>query len=107
MVMTKSKANGKGELLEIAEALKVMGHPIRLNIMLKLAEQCCCVREIWEYLQIPQADVSQHLKILKDHRVLEARREGAKVCYLITDSRIRDIVRTLEKNVAMPETVSA
>jgi ArsR family transcriptional regulator len=96
MVMTKAK--GKGELLEIAEALKVMGHPIRLNIMLKLAEQCCCVRDIWEYLQIPQAVVSQHLKILKDHRVLEARREGAKVCYLITDSRIRNIVQTLEKN---------
>ena len=96
MVMTKAKS--KGELLEIAEALKVMGHPIRLNIMLKLAEQCCCVRDIWEYLQIPQAVVSQHLKILKDHRVLEARRDGAKVCYLITDSRIRNIVQTLEKN---------
>ena len=94
MVMTK--ANGKGELLEIAEALKFIGHPIRMQIMLKLTEQCCCVREIWEYLQIPQAVVSQHLKILKDHRVLEARREGTKVCYLITDSRIREIMRTLE-----------
>ena len=93
--------------MEIAEVLKAMGHPVRLKIMLKLADNCCCVREIWDYLQLPQAVVSQHLKILKDRGVLESRREGVKVCYLITNSMIRDIVTALGKSVSVRETASA
>ena len=94
-----SDVDRREEILKIAEVLKAMGHPIRLRIMLELTGTCRYVRDIWEKLQLPQAVISQHLKILKDHGALEARREGAKVCYLITNSMIRDIVRTLEKNV--------
>ena len=101
-----AEVKGRGELIEISEVLKAMGHPVRLRIMLKLAEKCCCVSEIWDNLQLPQAVVSQHLKILKDRGVLEARREGVKVCYLITDSMIRDIVMALGKNMALQQTVS-
>ena len=94
-------------LTEIADALKVMGHPIRLRIMFKLAEECCCVGEIWDNLQLPQAVVSQHLKILKDRGILESRREGTKVCYLISDTMIRDLVITLGKRCGALETAAA
>ncbi len=105
--MTMAEVNSKRELNEIAEVLKVMGHPVRLRIMLKLAERCCCVGEIWDHLQLPQAVVSQHLKILKDRGVLESRREGARVCYLISDSMILDLVTTLDKQCCITEKLAA
>ena len=101
-----AEISNREELCDVAEVLKAMGHPVRLKIMLKLAEKCCCVSEIWDNLQLPQAVVSQHLKILKDRGVLEARREGVKVCYLISDGMIRDIVTALGKNMAVRETAS-
>jgi ArsR family transcriptional regulator len=104
--MPMAEVDRGGELLENAEVLKAMGHPVRLKIMLKLADKCCCVREIWDYLQMPQAVVSQHLKILKDRGVLESRREGVKVCYLITNSMIRYIVTALGRSVVVGKTVS-
>ena len=102
-----AEVNNSREVNEIAEVLKVMGHPIRLRILLKLTEQCCCVGEIWDYLQLPQAVVSQHLKILKDRGVLESRREGARVCYLINDSMIRDLLSELGKKCSVPEKSAA
>ncbi len=96
-----TEAKNRGEMAKTAAVLKAMGHPIRLRIMLKLAEGCCCVGEIWDYLQLPQAVVSQHLKILKDRGVLEARREGAKVCYLIKDCMIQDLVIVLRKKYSV------
>ena len=102
-----AEVNYKREVNEIAEVLKVMGHPVRLRIMLKLAERCCCVGEIWDCLQLPQAVVSQHLKILKERGVLEARREGTKVCYLINDGMIRDLMTTLENRCSLPEKLAA
>ena len=83
------------DLLEMAELLKTIGHPLRLRIMSRLADRCCCVRDLWECLQLPQAIVSQHLKILKDRGVVVARREGVKVCYSIKEGVMRDIVRVL------------
>ncbi len=102
-----AEVNSRREVNQIAEVLKVIGHPIRLRIMLKLAKKFCCVGEIWESLQLPQAVVSQHLKILKERGVLEARREGTKVSYLIKDSMIRDLVTTLDKKCCASDKMSA
>lgn len=78
----------------MAEMLRTIGHPLRLRIMSRLADHCCCVRDLWEGLQLPQAIVSQHLKILKDRGVVEARREGVKVCYSLNET-MRELVKTL------------
>jgi ArsR family transcriptional regulator, arsenate/arsenite/antimonite-responsive transcriptional repressor len=100
-VITMAEVNYREELRELSDVLKAMGHPVRLKIILLLAEKCRCVKELWDNLQLPQAVVSQHLKVLRNHGVLEARREGAKVCYLITDGMTRDIVTALEKKMTV------
>ena len=64
-----------------AQVVRTLGHPIRLRIVCGLAEKCACVKDIWECLELPQAVVSQHLKVMKAAGILEARREGNRVCY--------------------------
>jgi len=82
-------------LQEKADILKTLGHPLRLKIVAGLEGRCCCVREIWECLHLPQAIVSQHLKILKERGVVVGRREGAKVCYSLKNEMMRDLIRAL------------
>ncbi len=85
----------KTDLEEKALLLRTLGHPVRLKIVAGLAGGCACVKEIWKCLDMPQAVVSQHLKVMKENGLLEARREGAKVCYSLKDEVLADLVRVL------------
>ena len=76
--------------------LKTLGHPVRLRIVGGLAGGCACVKEIWECLGLPQAVVSQHLKVMKESGILDARREGARVCYSLKEEMLAELVRVLE-----------
>jgi ArsR family transcriptional regulator len=80
---------------EKALMLRTLGHPVRLRIAAGLAGRCACVREIWECLEMPQAVVSQHLKVMKENGILEARREGARVCYSLKDDALAGLIRVL------------
>jgi ArsR family transcriptional regulator len=85
----------KHDLTHKALLLRSLGHPVRLRIAAGLARRCSCVKEIWEFLGMPQAVVSQHLKVMKDSGLVEARREGVKVCYSLRRGVIADVVQAL------------
>jgi ArsR family transcriptional regulator len=89
----------KTDLEEKALLLRTLGHPVRLKIVAGLARECACVKEIWECLDMPQAVVSQHLKVMKENGILAARREGAKVCYSLKDKVLAELVRVLGVDV--------
>ncbi len=83
------------DLQEKALILRTLGHPVRLRIVAGLAGRCACVKEIWECLEMPQSVVSQHLKVMKENGLLEARREGTRVCYSLKDEVLAELVRVL------------
>jgi ArsR family transcriptional regulator len=66
---------------EHAEFLKAMSHPKRLEIMHLLRDRELSVTEIQEMLDLPQANLSQHLMVLKEARILNGRREGKNIYY--------------------------
>jgi len=82
-------------LEEKALLLRTLGHPVRLRIAAGLAGHCACVREIWECLGMPQAVVSQHLKVMRESGILVARREGARVCYSLRDETLAALVAAI------------
>jgi len=78
--------------IDEAEILKVLGHPIRLKIVVGLCSQECNVKHIWECLGLPQATVSQHLALLKNKGVIEGKREGVEVHYSVVNSMVKKII---------------
>ena len=64
-----------------ANALKALGHPTRLAIIeiLSRGEQCVC--RIMDELELEQAIVSKHLRILRDAGLVVARKEGLNIYY--------------------------
>ncbi len=85
----------ESNLEDTALLLRTLGHPVRLRIAAGLVDRCACVREIWECLEMPQAVVSQHLKVMREGGILEARRDGARVCYSLKSPALADLVRRL------------
>jgi len=80
---------------ELSEMLKVIGHPIRLTIVLGLAQRRSCVKEIWDCLGLPQATVSQHLAVLKNKKIVGVKKMGVRREYFIVNPFVEKIVRAI------------
>jgi ArsR family transcriptional regulator len=78
-----------------AKTLRLLGNPTRLRIVRELAAGSCCVKTLCENLQLPQATVSQHLARLRRSEIVAAARQGAQVCYSLTDPRAARILAAL------------
>ena len=80
---------GRSEnIREASDAMHAMAHPLRLKILCLVGNQELSVLEIVEAVGTTQSNVSQHLAVLRDRGLLEARREANKVFYRIGDPRV-------------------
>jgi len=76
-----------------AELLKTLGSPVRLGVILQLqahGEQC--VHELVASPEVSQPLISQHLRVLRDARLVVGRRAGKEIRYSIADDHVSHIV---------------
>jgi ArsR family transcriptional regulator len=71
-----------------AQVLRDLGQPRRLMILDHLHSGEKSVGELVEFLGLPQAKVSRHLKDLREQGIVTARRDGNAVFYSLSDPRI-------------------
>ena len=80
---------GKGESIrEASAAMQAIAHPLRLKILCLVGTQELSVLEIVEACGTSQSNISQHLAVLRDNGLIEARKDAARVLYRIRDVRI-------------------
>lgn len=72
----------------LADVFKVLGDPTRLRILRVLMNQEVCVRDIADELGIGQSAVSHQLRILRDARLVQFRRDGKTVYYSLADAHV-------------------
>jgi DNA-binding transcriptional ArsR family regulator len=66
---------------ELAELLAALGHPHRIRIIEELREGESDVKSLQDALGISHSGVSQHLMVLRAHRIVSERRQGRHVFY--------------------------
>lgn len=71
---------------------KALAHPIRLNIIKKLANKSLCVCDLKDDIDFSQSNLSQHLKILRDAGILSYEKVGLKVVYSIVNQDIIPLI---------------
>ncbi len=76
----------------VAEIMKAVAHPVRLQIIELLETKEMCVGDIVEAVGGKQAITSQQLNMMRDKGVLGSRRDGAKVYYRIEN---RNVIKLL------------
>ncbi|MEC2911012.1 ArsR/SmtB family transcription factor [Bacillus thuringiensis] len=77
------------------ELLKIMAHPVRLQIVKELEHRKICnVTQLTELLNIPQSTVSQHLSKTRG-KILRSERRGLEMYYHIVNSKACQIVSVL------------
>ena len=87
----------------LAEKLKALAHPARLEILRMLASRGRCVcGEVVEVMPLAQATVSQHLKILKEAGLIRGRIDGRNSCYCLDPDGIADLREALDRLLGEP-----
>lgn len=79
----------------MAKMLKSMSHPIRLKILCLLQDQELSVGEIREQVKTTNANISQHLNILRGQGIIDYRKEANFIYNKITDKRILELIKKL------------
>src|SRR5260221_6905048 len=79
---------GRKEQIErMARAMRAIAHPLRLKILCVLGEQELSVQDIVEAVGTSQSNVSQHLAILREKRILSPKKEPNHGDYSMIDQR--------------------
>jgi ArsR family transcriptional regulator len=85
-MMEKQKENKIYELH--AEICKILANPKRLQILNLLRNKEMSVNELASLMEIREANVSQHLTVMRQKSILIARREGVNIYYRISNPKV-------------------
>lgn len=81
-----------------AEMCKVFSNPIRLEILNLLRNKKMSVTELINKSKLTQANISQHLSIMKSKGIVLSERNGKNIYYKLTNPKITkafDIIREI------------
>lgn len=84
------------DIENVASLLKTMAHPIRLKILCLLLEHEMTVGELREEVKTTNANVSQHLTILRNKDIISFRKEANFIYNMISDKRMLELISTMK-----------
>ena len=80
------------KLYDLAELFKVFGDSTRIKILYALFEAELCVCDMAQLLGITQNAVSHQLRVLRDIKLIKARRDGKNIFYALADEHVSRII---------------
>lgn len=83
-----------------AQLLRAMSHPKRLEIIHLLRGKNLCVGEIQQKLDLPQANLSQHLMTLREAGIVVTERKGKNIFYKLSDKNFIEASDALREVLA-------
>lgn len=83
---------------DLASILNLLGDEIRLQIILYLMEKDSCVCDVTNYLQISQPLASHHLRILRDAKIISAKKSGKHIFYSLVDDNVKQLIKSILLN---------
>ena len=80
-------------LLRLADLFKNFGDGTRVRILYVLLEAEVCVCDLATLLGMTQSAVSHQLRILRDARLIKARRDGKTIFYSLADDHVATLLK--------------
>lgn len=81
--------------LRAASLLKAMANPVRLLVLCQLAEGEKSVGELEGVVEVSQSALSQHLALLRQRKLVKARRAGQAIFYTLDGSEAPALLAAL------------
>ena len=97
--MSKQILPNEETLDAMEKMLNVASDYTRLKILFALMDGEKCVSEIQDIADASQSLVSHQLRVLRDSKLVDYRKDGTKVCYFLTDDHVRKILSIMLDHV--------
>jgi DNA-binding transcriptional ArsR family regulator len=78
-------------LIDLADLFKVFGDSTRVKIICALFRAEMCVCDIAVLLGMTKSSISHQLRVLKQAKLVEYRRDGKVVYYSLADDHVKNI----------------
>ena len=92
LTAVKNELPAEELLCDLADLFKLFGDTTRMRILFSLFESEMCVCAIAELLGMTQSAISHQLKVLKDGKLVDCRRDGKTIYYFLADNHVRTII---------------
>ncbi len=86
------KPQDEEKLYDLADLFRLFGDSTRVRILYQLMESPLCVCDLASLLDMTQSAISHQLRLLKQAKLLRAKREGKSVLYSLADDHVRAIL---------------
>ena len=80
-------------IYDVAELFKVFGDSTRTKILTALFESEMCVCDIGKLLNMTKSAISHQLRILRQSKLVKARKSGKEVFYSLADKHVKVIFK--------------
>ena len=80
----------------LAALLKSVSHPFRLKILCLLRDEEMTVGEISQAINTTDANISQHLAILRQQEITGSRKQANYIYNHIVDDRVIKLIETMQ-----------
>ena len=95
------------EVEKLANVLRLIGQPARIQILLTFAQNSACVCHIEAITGLRQAAISQQLTVLRKADLVKTVREGRHIFYFLThEELIKDIYKMADVLNIPPESLA-
>ncbi|MDD6735668.1 MAG: metalloregulator ArsR/SmtB family transcription factor [Clostridiales bacterium] len=88
----KNEVPSEAFLGQLTDVFKVFGDTTRIKIMWNLFDNEICVADIAEKTGMSQSAISHQLRLLKQARLIKARRDGKNTFYSLNDEHVKRII---------------
>jgi DNA-binding transcriptional ArsR family regulator len=85
-----------------ADVLKAIAHPTRLRILCTLNLAELQVQTLVEKTGTTQSNISQHLALMKERKILVTRRDANRIFYRIRDPQLVQLIQ-LMRDIYCPQ----
>ncbi|MBU5455005.1 ArsR/SmtB family transcription factor [Caproiciproducens sp. MSJ-32] len=82
---------------QIVKIFKALSDETRLKILIILSKRKICAKGMAKHLNISEAAVSQHIKILKDSGIIVGEKVGYYVLYHLQEEKFSEIVEFIQQ----------
>jgi ArsR family transcriptional regulator len=82
-----------GKFQSESKVFRALAHPVRLQILEALARGPACVYELVTMTGRRQANISQHLALLREARLVHYERAGLNVFYRVNAARLAEVMQ--------------
>jgi DNA-binding transcriptional ArsR family regulator len=84
---------GAAALADTADIFGLLSDPGRLRMLMVLLESESRVGQLAELAGLSESSASHALRLLRAHRIVQARREGRMVHYRLADEHVRQLLQ--------------